>query len=84
MQPRLLQASIASSHVPGSAAWYEALSSPDAKERLVLKVARGEGGGKGNVFGHNVAREEWHKCLRAVGDGRLVEGKGLILQCKIN
>ncbi|UKZ68390.1 uncharacterized protein TrAtP1_009429 [Trichoderma atroviride] len=83
VEAQLLKESIAPTYVPGSAGWNEAISSPNAKEGLVLKDARG-GIGRGHVFGHNVTQGKWDECLRAVGDGELVEGKGFVLQGKVD
>ncbi|KAL7919893.1 hypothetical protein ACQKWADRAFT_299944 [Trichoderma austrokoningii] len=83
MEAQLLKESIAPSYVPGSAGWHKAISSPNAKEGLMLKDARG-GIGRGHVFGHNVTQEEWDESLRAVGDGRLIDGKGTVLQRKVD
>ncbi|UKZ49282.1 hypothetical protein TrVGV298_003527 [Trichoderma virens] len=82
-EAQLLKESIAPTYVPGSAGWQAAISSPNAKEELVLKDARG-GIGRGHTFGHNVTQEEWDERLRAVGDGKLVDGKGNALQRKVN
>ncbi|PON23690.1 hypothetical protein TGAM01_v207337 [Trichoderma gamsii] len=83
MEAQLLKESIAPTFVPGSAGWHEAISSPNAKEELVLKDARG-GIGRAHVFGHNVTQEEWDECIRAAGDGKLVDGKGFVLQRKVD
>lgn len=78
MEAQLLKESIAPTYVSGSAGWHEAISSPNAREGLVLKDAHGEIG-RGHVFGHNETEEEWDESLRAVGDGKLVDGKGFVL-----
>lgn len=80
---QLLKESIAPTYIPGSASWRQAISSQNAKDGLVLKDTRG-GIGRGHVFGHNVTQGEWDECLRAVGDGKLVEGKGFVLQRNVN
>lgn len=83
MEAQLLRESIAPTYVPGSAGWHEAVFSSNAKDGLVLKDARG-GIGRGHVFGHHVTQEEWDECLRAVGDGELVDGKGFVSQRKVD
>lgn len=83
MEAQLLRESIAPTYVPGSAGWHEAVFSSNAKDGLVLKDARG-GIGRGHVFGHHVTQEEWDECLRAVGDGELVDGKGFVFQRKVD
>lgn len=83
IEAQLLRESIAPTYIPGSTGWREAISSQNAKDGLVLKDTRG-GIGRGHVFGHNVTQEEWDECLRAVGDGRLVDGKGFVLQKNVH
>ncbi|KAL7788112.1 hypothetical protein V8C43DRAFT_323898 [Trichoderma afarasin] len=83
MEDQLLKESIAPTYVPGSTGWHAAISSPNSKEELVLKDARG-GIGRGHTFGHNVTQEVWDKRLRAVGDGKLVDGKAIVLQKKVD
>ncbi|PNP54682.1 hypothetical protein THARTR1_04887 [Trichoderma harzianum] len=83
LEAQLLKESIAPTYVPGSAGWQAAISSPNSKEGLVLKDARG-GIGIGHTFGHNVTQEVWDERLRAVGDGKLVDGKGTVLQRKVD
>lgn len=83
METQLLKESIAPTYVPGSVGWQAATSSSNSKEELVLKDARG-GIGRGHTFGHNVTQEVWDERLQAVGDGKLVDGKAIVLQRKID
>lgn len=83
MEVQLLKESIAPTYVPGSAGWHAAISSPNSKDELLLKDAR-SGFGKGHTFGHNVTQEVWDELLKAVGDGKLVDGRGVVLQKRVD
>ncbi|RFU73926.1 taurine catabolism dioxygenase [Trichoderma arundinaceum] len=83
VEAQLLKESIAPTYVPGSAGWHAAIHSPNAKEELVLKNARA-GIGMGHTFGHKVTQEVWDERLRTVGNGKLVDGKGIVLQKKVD